>query len=445
MKLGTVSNRKILKQTGLLLLCGVAGWYLKGKLTPSFPMGVGGSGDTYVLTQGLKTADISSKHSYIGHVEAIKSVNLIPQVSGYVEKVLFQEGSYVQEGDILFIIEQKRYIANVELRKAELESAKANLVRAERDFKRQAQLSKQNYASKATFDTAESTYLQAKAAVSQAEANLDLAEIDLGYTEIKAPISGFIGKALVTEGNYVSSSAQNLARIVQTNPIRVAFSVSDKEYLNSKLFSQQNGENAIRSEIVLPNGKVIENHFQSRFTDNEINSDTATIAIYAEYKNDENLLIPGNYVDIKIGPKESQEALLVPQSAIAQDEHGNYVMVVKDNIAEQRRVTLGDTIGTKQVVKSGLNADDKVIIQGLQKVTNGSRVKAELVQNDNEINDNKINQNTQVEDSHPIAQALQAPQVSVDSPMFNSSAPTDSAAAAPLDATDTVTIVEEAE
>ena len=169
----------------------------------------------------------------------------------------------------------------------------------------------------------------------------------------------------------------------------------------------------------MPNGKVIENHFQSRFTDNEINSDTATIAIYAEYKNDENLLIPGNYVDIKIGPKESQEALLVPQSAIAQDEHGNYVMVVKDNIAEQRRVTLGDTIGTKQVVKSGLTADDKVIIQGLQKVTNGTRVKAELIKNDNEINDNKISNTTKVEDSHPVAQALQAPQVDINSPILN--------------------------
>ncbi len=445
MKLGTVSNRKILQQTALLLLCGVAGWYLKGKLTPSIPMGAGGAGETYVLIQGLENADISSKHSYIGHVEAIKSVNLIPQVSGYVEQVLFQEGSDVQEGGILFMIEQKRYLANVELRKAELESAKANLVRAERDFKRQAQLSKQNYASKATFDTAESTYLQAKAAVSQAEANLDLAEIDLGYTEIKAPISGFIGKALVTEGNYVSSSAQNLARIVQTNPIRVAFSVSDKEYLDSKLFSQQNGEHAIRSEIVLPNGKVIENHFQSRFTDNEINSDTATIAVYAEYKNDENLLIPGNYVDIKIGPKESQEALLVPQSAIAQDEHGNYVMVVKDNIAEQRRVTLGDTIGTKQIVKSGLSIDDKVIIQGLQKVTNGSKVKAELIKNENELNDNKLQTPTQVEDSHPIAQALQAPEVDVNSPMLNSSAPVADTESQTTAQTNTISFVEEAE
>lgn len=419
MKIGKVSNRKILKQTAVVLLCISAGWYLKGKLTPSSSMGFGANAEPYVLIQGLEEADISNKQSYIGHVEAIKSVNLIPQISGYVEKVLFQEGSLVQEGDILFIIEQKRYLANVELRKAELQSAKANLVRAERDFKRQSQLTKQNYASKATFDTAESAYLQAKAAVAQAEANLELAEIDLGYTEIKAPITGYIGKALVTEGNYVSSSAQNLARIVQTDPIRVAFSVSDKEYLNTKLFNQQNGESSIRSEIVLPNGQVIENHFKSRFTDNEINSDTATIAIYAEYKNDENLLVPGNYVDVKIGPKETQNVLLVPQAAVAQDEHGNYVMVVKDNIAEQRRVTLGDTIGTKQIVKSGLTAEDKVIVQGLQKVTNGTKVSAQVVADENSIVPQKISghEETTVEENHPVAAAVKAPDVDVNSPV----------------------------
>ena len=379
MKLGTVSNRKILRQVSVLALCVAAGWFLKGRLTPAVQVAGAGQQEPYVLIQGLKKADISPKTSYIGHVEAIKSVNLTPQVTGYVEKVLFQEGSFVNEGDLLFVIEQKRYLANVELRKAELQSAKANLVRAERDFKRQAQLSKQNYASKATFDTAESTYLQAKAAVAQAEANLDLAEIDLGYTEIKAPISGYIGKAQVTEGNYVSSSAQNLARIVQTNPIRVVISVTDKDYLENKLLNDTGGKGAIRSEIVLPNGQVMENHFLSRFTDNEINTDTATIAIYSEYANNEGLLIPGNYVDIKIGPKEEQMALLVPQSAVAQDEYGNYVMIVKDGVAEERRVELGDLIGVSQVVKSGLKPDDKVIVQGLQKVQNGTKVKAELV------------------------------------------------------------------
>ena len=427
MKLGTVSNRKILRQVSVLALCVAAGWFLKGRLTPAVQVAGAGQQEPYVLIQGLKKADISPKTSYIGHVEAIKSVNIVPQVSGYVEKVLFKEGSHVEAGDLLFVIEQRRYLANVELRKAELQSAKASLVRAERDFKRQSQLAKQSYASKATFDTAESAYLQAKAAVEQAQANLDLAEIDLAYTEIKAPISGRIGKAQVTEGNYVNSS-QNLARIVQTDPIRVVFSVSDKEFLNSRLYNQQNGEEQIRSEIVLPNGQTIEHHFRSRFTDNEVNSDTATIAVYAEYDNEKELLIPGNYVQMRIGAKEVNMELLVPQSAIAQDEHGNYVMVVKDGIAEQRRITLGKTVGTEQVVKSGLTKDDKVIIQGLQKVSNGSKVKAQLVTPEDSLEaaaDKAAGKETAndmpVVQEHSVATAIKAENVDANSPTMSSS------------------------
>lgn len=381
MQVGKLKNRAIIKQVVILLLCMSVGWYLKGKLTPQGPgmMGMGG-GDPYVLVQELTTQNISPKKSYIGHVQAINSVNLQPQVTGYVEKVLFQEGSLVNEGDILFIIEQRKYIANVELRQAELESAKAMLVRAERDYGRQKSLSKQNIASKATLDTSESNYLQAKAAVAQAQASLDLAKIDLDYTEIKAPITGYIGKALVTEGNYVNSSSQNLARIVQVNPIRVAFSVTDRDMLNMRIKNQEKGEGAMKTELVLPNGKVLVNHLKSRFADNEINSETATIAVYAEYTNDENLLIPGNYVNIRVGEKEDMIALLVPQAAIAQDENGLYVVTVNDeNIAEQRRVVLGDTIGDQQIVQDGLKLSDKVIIQGLQKVRNGQKVKAQVI------------------------------------------------------------------
>ena len=385
MIIGKIKNRVIIRQIVILVLCVAFGWFLKSKLTPSSaPMGGMGAGEPYVLVQKLETRNISPATSYIGHVEAIKSVNLKPQVTGYVEKVLFQEGSLVNEGDILFIIEQKRYIANVELRQAELASAKANLVRAERDYKRQKSLSSQNYASKATLDTSESNYLQAKAAVAQAEANLDLAKIDLDYTEIKAPITGYIGKALVTEGNYVNSTTQNLARIVQTDPIRVSFYVSDKDMLNMREMYKNGADSSpIRTELVLPNGKILVNHLKSRFTDNEINSDTATIAIYAEYSNERNLLIPGNYVDIRVGKKDPQLAVLVPQGAIAQDEHGNYVMVVNDeDIAEERRVLLGDIIEDKQVVTDGLTADDRVIIQGLQKVTNGQKVKVGEIKNE---------------------------------------------------------------
>ena len=380
MRVRTIQKRVIIRQVIVLGLCVGFGWFLKGKLTPPPPaMGMMGAGEPSVLVQQSEIRNIAPKKTFIGHVEPIKSVNLKPQITGYVEKVLFEEGTYVNEGDILFVIEQERYIAMVSLREAELASAKASLVRAERDYKRQSSLSKQNYASKATLDTAESTYLQAKAAVAQAEANLDLAKIDLGYTEIKAPISGQIGKALVTEGNYVASTLQTLARIVQTNPIRVAFSVTDKDMLNMRqIYGEKSGK--LKTELVLSNGTVLVNNLRSRFADNEVNSETATIAVYAEYDNDKGLLIPGNYVDIRIGDKDDKMALLVPQAALSQDKHGNYVMVVNSqDVAEQKRVTLGEIIEDKQVVLSGLKKEDKVIIQGLQKVREGQKVKPQLV------------------------------------------------------------------
>lgn len=379
MQVTKIQKRIIFRKVFVLGLCVAAGWYLKSRLTPQMPnMSALGGGTPTVLTQQVKTADVSPQKSYVAHVEAIKSVDLKPQITGYVEKVLFKEGSLVNEGDILFIIEQKRYLANVELRQAELDSAKANLVKTERDYKRQKSLSKQNYASKATLDTSESNYLQAKAAVAQAEANLELAKIDLDYTEIKAPFTGYIGKANITEGNYVTSSSENLARIVQVSPIRVSFAVTDKDVLENKLAQTDNS--SLRTELVLPNGKIISEPLVSTFSSNEIDSNTATINIYMEYANTSNLLIPGNYVDIQVRSGDPRMAILVPQAALAQDENGNYVVVVnEDNIAEQRRVVLGDPIEDSQIVLEGLKPEDKVIIQGLQKVKDGQTVKAQLV------------------------------------------------------------------
>ncbi len=379
MRVTKIKKSTLIRKVCIMLLCVGAGWYLKARLTPQVPNMSGMDGGTpYVLTKQVKLAEISPKKSYIGRVEAIKSVDLKPQITGYVEKVLFKEGGLVNEGDILFIIEQKRYLANVELRQAELDSAKANLVKTERDYKRQKSLSKQNYASKATLDTSESNYLQAKAAVAQAEANLELAKIDLDYTEIKAPFTGYIGKANITEGNYVTSSSDNLARIVQVSPIRVSFAVTDKDMLEARQANMK--EITMQTELVLPNGQILTEPVQSVFSGNEIDSQTATINIYAEYENAQKLLIPGNYIDIKVGDKEPQLAILVPQAALAQDENGNYVVVVDDkNIAEQRRVVLGDPVEDYQIVLEGLSSEDKVIIQGLQKVKNGQEVKAQLV------------------------------------------------------------------
>lgn len=377
-----VKKRKIVLNFVIVMLCIATGWYLKAKLTPQSGGMMGAMGGVpHVLVEKAIKTDVSPQKKYIASVEAIKSVNLIPQVSGYVDKVLFQEGSVVKEGDILFVIEQDRYIANVDLSKAALASAKANLVRAERDYKRQKALSSQNYASKSTLDTAESGYLQAKAAVAQAEANLELANIDMEHTEIKAPFTGKIGKALVTEGNFVSSNSQTLARIVQITPVRVAFSVPDKDHY----MFRDLGADGLKTRLILPDGKILNENAGSFFVNNEINPNTATLAVYLEYENASKNLIPGNYVDVILSSAEETQAVIINPAAVMQDTNGAYVFTVdaEGKVTEQR-VQLDGMFEGKQIVLSGLEGDENIIVNGLQKAKDGSTVRASLVSNQTE-------------------------------------------------------------
>lgn len=377
-----VKKRILLTNVAICLACGYAGWYLKGRLSPqSAMMGMLGGGTPYVLTDEATIENIAPRKDFIGHVEAVKSVDLHPQVTGYVEKVLFEEGSYVQEGDVLFVIEQQRYMANLSLAEAELAKAQANLVKVEKDYNRQVALNKQKYASDASLDASKNELSSAKAAVKQAQANLELAKINVGYTTITAPISGYIGKALVTEGNFVTSSTQTLARIVQTNPIRIVYSVNDSDFVDVRQHAKNGGNNDfLDTEIVLPNKDKINLKPLKRFTDNEINTDTATIAVYDEYDNTRRLLTPGNYVQVLLSTSAPVDAVMVPQASVGQDAQGNYVMVVgNDDIVEQRRVILGDTVDDKQVVKQGIKVGEKVIVQGLTKVQSGQKVKASSI------------------------------------------------------------------
>lgn len=379
MKVGKMSNRRILRQVVLIALCISAGWFLKTRLTPQSMMRAAGmASEPFVLVETVKEQDVTPYQSVIGHVEAINSVSLQPQVSGYLEKVTFKEGSMVNAGDVLFVIEKAKYQATADLRKAELDSAKASLTKIEKDYYRQKSLNQQKYASEAKLDEAYSNLLQARAAVKQAEANYKLAEIDLGYAEIKAPFSGKIGKAKVTEGNFVSTSSGVLATLVQVNPIRITFSITDKQMTDFLQSTITNGR--VNTRVELPNGKVVRMTSTSEFIDNTIDTNTATIAVYGEFSNDDGILVPGSYVNMNIDSGAPQQAVVISQASIGQDEHGNYVMVVNDKgIVEQRRVALGEVMGDRQIAKLGLKAGDRVIVQGLQKVSDGTKVRAENV------------------------------------------------------------------
>ena len=388
MKISNPDLKLISKRIAIVLICMSAGWYLKGRFSPSgsgFQMG----GEVYVLAQKTAIKDVTQATNKISYVEAINEVNLLPKVTGTVEKVLFKEGSLVNEGDVLFEIEPDKYQAAYDLAKAQLDSANANLVKAERDYNRQLKLSDQKFASKATFDTAQSAYLQAKAAVEEAKAGLDVATLDLDYTKVKAPISGKIGKALVTIGNYVVASSQPLAKIVQVNPIRISFSLTDKEAVEvaEAKYLPEN----LTARITLPTSKAVNEEVVNIFVDNKVNAATATVSVFVDVDNSDDLLIPGNYVQTAIITGKTNEAVTIPQAAINYDQQGAFVYVVKvdpakssdveiHGTAEQRRVELGSVVGeTEQAVISGLKADEMIVVQGSVKLQNNSPVKVGLV------------------------------------------------------------------
>ena len=328
-----------------------------------------------VVLYTVEKADLSVGREYVGRVEPIQAVSLKPQVSGEIEKVHFKEGSMVKAGDLLFTLDGRQYRATVALRKAELAKAEANYDRALKYDERLKAADKRSV-SASDIELSESDVLQSKAAVEQAKAALRLAEIDLGYTKITAPISGQVGKALFTKGNYVTPSSGELTTIVQKNPIRVTFSLPDKEYLDQLEAFRSSGDSVYDATVRLSNGKIYPVKGSRDFENNVMDDRTGTMMISLRFENPQGVLVPGAMVRVAIKPAKSRIVSIIPQEAILADPEGDFVYyVASDDIATQRRVQLGDEIGTMREVISGLEQGEKIVFRGLQAVRPGAKVK----------------------------------------------------------------------
>ena len=360
------------KYITVLLIGGIFGFVIKGKLSSGGQMQFGGAGQTSVLTQTLHKRPVAIGKTFIAKVEAINASDVTPQVSGYIDRVLFKDGSFVKEGDVLFIIDQARYKAAVTAAEAALDKAVASEKQIASDYNRELSLYKEKMLSQADLELAESNLANAKANVKAAQASLDLAKLDLEYTEVRSPISGYIGKALLTKGNYANASASKLARVIQMDPIRVVFSITDKERLSGM---DQITTSSPDIQVELPNGERVDIPSASVFADNEINAQTATMAVYAQAGNKDSKLIPGNYVNVTVSMDKFRPVILIPQTAVAQDASGQYVMTVTpDNTVLQKYITVGDMVENKYVVVSGLEEGDRIVPVGHQKLQNGQKV-----------------------------------------------------------------------
>jgi membrane fusion protein (multidrug efflux system) len=366
-----------MKRIFLLVLACVAGipalcWAAQGPQGPP-PL---------VQVAPVTLVDANQPEKYIGHVEAIESVSLRARVEGYLENVNFQEGSYVQEGQLLYVIEQDPYKAHVASARARLTQAKANLFKTETRLRRLRSAQPESVP-QTDLDDARAAADLAKGEVQEAEASLDLAEIDLEYTTVEAPADGRIGESFYEKGDLVGPSSGPLAELVSMDPIRVLFSVGERdvEMMQQAFLDAQNndGGSKLAVRIEFPDKSRYPRTGDIEFVDNKMDPDTGTIAVWARFDNPKGKLIPGQYVNVFVQPAQPNMQPAVSQVAVQRDREGDFVYVVtEDKTVEKRSIQTSTSRNDVFIVNSGLKEGELVIVQGIQKARPGMKVKIEI-------------------------------------------------------------------
>ena len=312
---------------------------------------------------------------FVAHAEPVQEVELLPQVDGYVKEIRFKEGDIVKAGDVLYVLDGERYQAIVNQRKADLEAAEAEKRRADRYFKRMEKADERGI-TQLERDNSEAAADSANAAVMQAKANLIVAEYDLKKTCIAAPISGQIGKTSAHVGDYVSPSKGSLARIVQIDPIRVSFPLTDRAYVGWRAAQLKGSAPDYRLRLMLPDGSEYKDLGAWAFDDNTMSKETATIIMRLVFPNPERMLIPNSYVTLLVDYKNPPKLPCVPQQAVLDLSTGSRaVWVLKEDMTvEQRVVETRETSGGWTPVVSGVKPGEKVVISGIAKLAPGMKV-----------------------------------------------------------------------
>jgi multidrug efflux system membrane fusion protein len=327
---------------------------------------------------------VVDQDEYVGRFVAVESVELRARVSGYLDEVHFHDGQLVKQGDPLFTIDKRSFQNAAAQARANLDLARSNLTFAESDIGRGRQLVRDRTITEQVFDQRNQTFRNAQASVAANEAALRQAELDLEFTDIKAPVAGRIGDRRVTQGNLVTGGAGGtttlLATIVSIDPIRFEFTFDEAAYLRYERAASGGKEVTGRDGNVLVGLRLIdETDFAHRgyldFVDNVIDRSSGTIRGRAQFSNPGGMFTPGMFARVRVPGSPTYQALLVPDGAIASEQARKYVLVVDtENVARQKYVTLGQLAGNLRVIKDGIEANDRVIINGQMAARQGAKV-----------------------------------------------------------------------
>ena len=337
----------------------------------------------HVSVTPAQQQDVEIYGEYVGRIRAQQFVEVRARVEGFLEQMLFAEGTHVKKNQVLFVINQDQYRAKVDKASAQLKKDEAQARKTERDLERIRPLYEQNAASQLDLDNAIAAYETAVASVGMSQADLDQAEQELGYTVVRSPIAGQISERHVDLGTLVGTSGKSLlATIVKSDTVLIDFSMTALDYLKSKerniIIGQKDSTRSWQPTvtITLPDNSVYPYKGLVDFAEPQVDPKTGTFSVRAEMNNPEHVLLPGQFTKVKLLLEVRENATVIPQKALIIEKGGAYIFVMrKDSTAEKRFIELGPEFGNNVVVERGLIPGEIIVDEGYHKLTPGIKMR----------------------------------------------------------------------
>jgi membrane fusion protein (multidrug efflux system) len=322
--------------------------------------------------------DVPIQSDWTATLDGYVNAQIQPHVSGYLTKQNYKEGSYVHKGQVLFEIDERPFVATLNETKGQLAQAQAALGKAEQDVKRDKPLAEARAIAQSQFDNDIQAELGAKAAVEIAKANIEQAQLNVEFTKVTSLVDGIAGIAQTQIGNLVSPTTV-LTSVSQVNPIKAIFSISEQQYMMTqsvgKNGAEKNAWSGVKLKLVLSDGSTFPHEGSFLLADRQVDANTGTIRVIGSFPNPNNLLRPGQFGRVLAEMGTQKSALLVPQRAVSELQ-GSYQLAVvgPDNKVTMRPVKVGPNIGKLLVIQDGLKPQERVVVEGLQKVKDGTLV-----------------------------------------------------------------------
>lgn len=335
-----------------------------------------------VRTMPVEQRDVNIYGEYVGRIRAQQFVEVHARVEGYLERMTFEEGTFVKKGQVLFVIDPRQYQAKADKAKAQLKKDQAQERKAKHDLERIRPLYEQNAASQLDLDNAVAAYESAQAAVGMSRADLDQALMELDYTVVRSPISGNISERLVDLGTLVGAGGKSkLATVVKSDTVLVDFSMTALDYLKSKERNVNLGQKVENRSwqpfitITLADGTEYPYQGLVDFAEPQVDPRTGTFSVRAEMPNPQHTLLPGQFTQVRLLLDVREQAVAVPMKAVVMEKGGAYIYVARrDSTAEKRFIELGPQQENTVVVERGLAAGERIVVEGQHKLTPGMAI-----------------------------------------------------------------------